>query len=122
MTNLPERCFWRRRKTKKKKTCHDITLAKVRSKQELVWWMKCNPQLVLQIVVTLLSGYSRMNAEAKQKKHQKQLDEIINNQKVIQNLTNSHIVYTEKENGVRRKAEQLTHQALSALSALLEKM
>jgi hypothetical protein len=75
---FPERCLWRRRKTKKK-TCNDITLTKIRTTRDLVWWMKCHPQLVLQVVSILLSGYSRMKNNEKQK-----LDDIIKNQATIE--------------------------------------
>ena len=70
--------------------------------------MKCNPQLVLQIVVTLLSGYSRMNAKAKQKKHQKQLDEIINNQNVIREAINQNNKRSENRfNGLHSSVKLL---------------
>lgn len=82
---FPERCLWRRRKTKKK-TCNDITLAKIRTTRDLVWWMKCHPQLVLQVVSILLSGYSRMKNNEKQK-----LDDIIKHQAIIDNKIDLNI-------------------------------
>ena len=95
MTTLfPERCLWHRRKTKKK-TCNDITLAKIRTTRDLVWWMKCHPQLVLQVVSILLSGYSRIKNNEKKK-----LNDIIECQdeikkQLISKMTFDTIIFQE---------------------------